>query len=69
MGAGFGLPGLAHQLFAGRAGWKQSGFLAQALGLFGKAGFEGMDLFETSATLHDTLPCACGSYPAWFSTL
>ena len=58
MRTGFGLPGLAQYFLADGTRWKRSGLLTQAPGFFGKAGFEGMDLFETSTTLHDTLPCA-----------
>ena len=58
MRTGFGLPGLAKYFLAYSTRWKGSRLLAQAPRFFGKVGFEGMDLFETSTMLHDTLPCA-----------
>jgi hypothetical protein len=61
MRTGFGLPGSADQLIAYSARWKQFGFLAEALGFFGKASFKGRDWVRSTATLHDVFPCACGS--------
>jgi hypothetical protein len=54
MRSNFGLPGSAEQFLAFSAGWKQFGFISQALRFFGKAGFKGKGLFETAA-LHDTI--------------
>lgn len=46
----------ADEFVAESAGRMQLGFFAEALRFFGKAGFKGKGLFETS-TLHDTTSC------------
>jgi hypothetical protein len=56
MGGYFGLPGSADHFVPNCAGRKQFGFGSQALCFFGKAGFKGLGLFETS-TQHDTTSC------------
>jgi hypothetical protein len=56
--AGFGLAGFRFNLIALIAVGKQLGFLTQALRLFSKTLFEGLDMFESVSLLHGPPPDA-----------